>query len=189
MSDWKEREFFTIPNFISLLRIILAFVFLYCYKADIGHKNAVLALIICLSGISDFLDGRIARCFNMVSEWGKLLDPLADKISQLILLLCLINRYPKAAVILCIFIVKEAAVISLGYIAVRMQGENEGAKWYGKLSTAVFYIVMILLILISDINISTARYLLDLCGICITAAFVGYLIHFVRIYMKYRKKE
>ena len=177
------------PNKLTLARVLMVPVFVICFCIRFPAHYFVSLMIFVIASITDAIDGKLARERNQITDFGKFLDPLADKISQLILLLCLINRYPKAAVILCIFIVKEAAVISLGYIAVRMQGENEGAKWYGKLSTAVFYIVMILLILISDINISTARYLLDLCGICITAAFVGYLIHFVRIYMKYRKKE
>ena len=85
-----KKHIFTIPNILSAFRIILAFVFLIIfYQSGFSGKKNLLTCIILLSAITDFLDGKIARKFNMVSELGKILDPVADKVTQGILILCL----------------------------------------------------------------------------------------------------
>ena len=148
----KAKDIISIPNILSYFRIILIFVFLFVYRQEIEYKSVYLGLILACSGISDVLDGYIARKYNMVTELGKCLDPIADKLTQFILLFCLLSKYPIAKVTLGVFLIKEAVVIMIGYKVICLQGKNDGAKWYGKISTVIFYIVTIVLVLFSDIN-------------------------------------
>ena len=89
---FSKKNILTIPNLISLFRILLIplIILLYCGKK---HYTATI-MVITISGASDIIDGKIARKFNMVSDVGKVLDPVADKLTQAALVICLIARYP-----------------------------------------------------------------------------------------------
>ena len=88
-------KLFTIPNLLSLIRLLLIpwFVYTYVTKGD-GQGTAA---ILILSGITDILDGYIARRFDMVSNLGKALDPVADKATQIVMIGCLTVRFPHMA--------------------------------------------------------------------------------------------
>ena len=93
-----KKTIFTIPNILSSFRVILAFVFLTIfYQSDLDNKERYSIAIILISALTDFLDGKIARKFNMVSELGKILDPIVDKITQGVLIPCLMKKYPAFA--------------------------------------------------------------------------------------------
>lgn len=180
----KAKDFISIPNILSYCRIILSLVFVFLYRQGVEHKSLYLGMILICSGISDALDGYIARKYNMVTELGKCLDPIADKLTQFILLICLLSTYPMAKVILGIFVVKEIVVTSVGYKVICVQGKNDGAKWYGKLSTVIFYVVTVILVLFTDINVTFANVLLGISGVAILGAFVGYMSQYAVILLK-----
>lgn len=89
-----KKDILTIPNALSMFRIILAVLipFIY-YKPDFEQKIPCLLTIVVISGLTDFLDGKIARRFHMISELGKILDPIADKVTQAVLLICLLSKF------------------------------------------------------------------------------------------------
>lgn len=180
----KAKDFISIPNILSYCRIILSLVFVFLYRQEVEHKSLYLGMILICSGISDALDGYIARKYNMVTELGKCLDPIADKLTQFILLICLLSKYPMAKVILGIFVVKEIVITSVGYKVICVQGKNDGAKWYGKLSTVIFYVVTVILVLFTDINATFANVLLGISGVAILGAFVGYMSQYAVILLK-----
>ncbi|MCM1217664.1 MAG: CDP-alcohol phosphatidyltransferase family protein [Lachnospiraceae bacterium] len=182
----RAKDFISIPNILSYFRIILIFVFLSVYRREIAYKSAYLGLILVCSGISDVLDGYIARKYNMVTELGKCLDPIADKLTQFMLLFCLLSKYALAKVTLCVFLIKEVFVMAIGYRVVCLQGRNDGAKWYGKTSTVVFYVVTIVLVLFSDINTTAANVLLGFSAAALLGAFAGYMIQYAAIIRKCR---
>lgn len=184
MFKFKAKEFISIPNILSYFRIVLVFVFLSVFQQEVKYKSVYLGIILIVSGISDALDGYIARKYNMVTELGKCLDPLADKLTQLVLLICLLAKYPMAKVTLTVFLVKEVVVTIIGYKAICMQGKNEGAKWYGKLSTIIFYVVTIVLVLFANLDIKVANVLLGISSIAIIGAFIGYMNQYVAILLK-----
>lgn len=107
-------------------------------------------MVITISGASDIIDGKIARKFNMVSDVGKVLDPVADKLTQAALVICLIARYTWMWALLALFAVKECLMLLWGYLTLKSTDTINGAKWYGKLSTVVLYAVMMILILFVD---------------------------------------
>lgn len=182
-----KEEILTIPNLLSVFRLVLAVLFLGIHQRYGGmseNRNVLLGILI-LSGITDFLDGKIARKFHMVSEVGKLIDPIADKVTQGVLLLCFFSEYELAKGVFLLFLVKECYMGVMGVKTVRKVKKNEGAKWYGKISTAVFYTVMAVLIFFPDLPDTVANSLILCCGAFMLLAFVMY----ARRYDILRKEE
>ena len=169
---FSKKNILTIPNLISLFRILLIplIILLYCGKK---HYTATI-MVITISGASDIIDGKIARKFNMVSDVGKVLDPVADKLTQAALVICLIARYPWMWALLALFAVKECLMPLWGYLTLKSTDTINGAKWYGKLSTVVLYAVMIILILFVDIPHAVATALMLLCGGTMLLSLVMY---------------
>ena len=170
---FRKEQIFTIPNLLSTVRLglIPLIVWLYCVREN--YPAATLAIVI--SGVTDVLDGMIARKWNMVSDVGKLLDPLADKLTQLGVLLCLLRRYPMMYVLAALFAVKELTMLAVGYLLIRKENEIGGARWYGKVNTAVFYGVSVFLILMPDMPRTVANLLIGVSAVAMLAAFGMYL--------------
>jgi cardiolipin synthase len=180
-----EKKIFTIPNILSTFRIVLAFVYLWIFTSqEIEGKQEILAGILIVSAITDFLDGKIARRFHMVSELGKILDPIADKLTQGILLVCLLLQYRTAKYVLALFLIKESYMGIMGVRTIRVTGKNEGAKWYGKVSTAVFYTVMIVLSLFPGIPVDIGEGMLMVCGVFMLLAFILYAHRYHSLYVQ-----
>ena len=137
-----KKEVFTIPNLLSLFRILLipVIVWLYCCRQQ--YTLALLVLI--LSGVTDIADGIIARKFNMISDFGKILDPIADKLTQMATLICLLTRFGYMWLPLCVMIVKEVLTGIMGLRAIRKSGVVKGADWHGKVTTVLLYTTMAL---------------------------------------------
>ena len=129
-SIWKNC--ITIPNMLSVFRLILIpfFVYAYCVEQNFWKTAALLAL----SGISDTADGYIARRFNMVSDLGKIIDPVADKLTQAAMLLCLLTRYPLMLLPLLLLTFKEVSTGIMSLIVIRKTGLVMSADWHGKVS-------------------------------------------------------
>ncbi len=147
LSNWK-----TIPNYISFVRILLIPVFAVLFYND----QLIWALVVVvLSGLTDFVDGKIARKFNQVSELGKLLDPLADKLTQITLAILLFIEFNECndvtmktfSWIFLIFLVKEAIFVVGAVIMLSLGMIPSAAEIYGKVATFVFYGVMVVLFL------------------------------------------
>lgn len=177
----KAKDFISIPNILSYFRIILCLLFVLIYQRDVEYKSLYLGTILICSGLSDMLDGYIARKYNMITELGKCLDPIADKLTQLILFICLLSKYKIAKVILIIFLIKEISVTIVGFKVICELGKNDGAKWYGKLSTVIFYVVTVVLVIFTEINSIFANILLGISGIAIIGAFIGYMRQYIVI--------
>lgn len=169
---FSKNAILTIPNLISLFRILLIplIIWLYCGKKQYAATIAVVAI----SGVSDIIDGKIARKFNMVSDVGKVLDPIADKLTQVTLVICLTARYPWMWALLALFAVKECLMLLWGYLTLKSTNTINSAKWYGKLSTVVLYAVMMILILFVNIPEAGATALMLLCGGVMLLSLVMY---------------
>jgi cardiolipin synthase len=172
-----------------MFRILLAMVYLHIYLTlDVEGKPLILAGILLLSAVTDCLDGQIARRFHMVSELGKILDPIADKLTQGILLICLLYQYKAAKYVLLLFVLKEIYMGIVGLKTITVTGKNDGAMWFGKINTTVFYIVMFLLAMFPGISKPIAEGLLILCGISILLAW-GLYAHYYKEEIKNCKKN
>ena len=189
MKRLEKKDIFTIPNLLSTFRIILAIIIpIVYYQPELQNKTAWMVGLVIVSGVTDCLDGKIARKFNMISEVGKILDPIADKLTQLVLLICLFSRNPWIKVILILFIIKELTQGIMGLMVLLRAKENEGAKWYGKLNTVVFYVVVVLLIFMPNMPTGVVDIHLLFCGGCMLLALFMYVMSFGSILKQYKKK-
>lgn len=138
----KENKFLTVPNVLSLFRIALipVIVWLYAISGNMVWSGVVLIV----SGLTDIADGWIARHYNMVSEVGKALDPIADKLTQGAVLLCMIFRFPLLVFPFILLLVKEAFVGFTGLLLIQKSGAVYGAEWHGKAATCLIYAVLLL---------------------------------------------
>ena len=136
-----REEAFSIPNLLSYFRLLLIPVFIVLYV----HEEFTAALItLAVSGLSDILDGRIARKYNMVTDLGKVLDPVADKLTQCAMMLCVAMRYPAMWWLLGLHVVKEIIMLVMGWYVLKKTDTVNSAIWVGKLCTGVIYAVMML---------------------------------------------
>ena len=109
IKDWK-KDVFTIPNMLSLFRLSLIPVYVSIYLNARTDRDYLLAgSILAVSCLTDLVDGYIARKFNQISNLGKLLDPFADKLTQLTLVICLSIRYPVLKSVLFMFLLNLTA--------------------------------------------------------------------------------
>lgn len=135
-----KEEFFTIPNLLSFFRILLipVIVYLYCFA-----KNDLAALILVVfSSLTDIVDGFIARKYNMITDFGKFIDPVADKATQIVVLICLAAKYPWMWIPGVVLFVKEIGSLILRVVVFKETELVEGARWHGKVSTTLVVTVM-----------------------------------------------
>ena len=147
---FTRKEVFTIPNMLSLVRIALMPLFIYQYFCDYKDHFYHAGITLLFSGFTDVLDGFIARHFNMVSDLGKMIDPLADKLTQGVLVVCLSINHPVLLPLLCLFFAKEFTMLLGTVRLLKMDLRPSEAKWWGKLATVVMY-MLLSVTLLSDI--------------------------------------
>lgn len=150
-----------IPNALSLVRLLLIPVIAWLYCAQ-DKPLAALGVLI-LSAVTDIADGVIARKFNQVSDLGKALDPVADKLTQMVTLLCLCARFPVLWIILGLLVVKEVITGAMSLYAVKKSGKVLSADWHGKVTTVLLYATMGLHMLWPGIPGTLSRILVALC--------------------------
>lgn len=145
-----KGKFVTIPNLLSVFRILLipVIVWLYCVEKKYGFT----VLVLFISGASDVIDGFIARRFHMVSDIGKALDPIADKLTQGVTLICLLMDFPRLAILLVGLLVKEFLLGLMELYSIRKTGVVHGANWHGKLTTCMLYATLFVHIWWHDIS-------------------------------------
>lgn len=168
----KKEDILTIPNLLSFFRILLIPVIAVLYSYYESHIAAV--IVIAFSGLTDILDGKIARKFNMISDFGKFIDPVADKLTQLAMILCLLSKYAGMLGLVILMVLKESFLFAFSYITFKKTGVVNSAKWYGKATTALLYGVMVLLFLLPNISASIANALIFLCGAMIFVSMILY---------------
>lgn len=166
-----------IPNLLSAFRIVLIPFFVW---QMLSGNTLAAGLILLASGLTDTLDGNLARHFGWVSDLGKVLDPVADKLTQTAVSLCLMIRFPELWFFFAVLIVKDLIMLALGGYLTKGGVKLEGARWFGKVSTVVFYTVMILIVLFPDIPDGLTVALLVLAVGCALAAGLLYLPEYRR---------
>ena len=178
IKDWKS-EVFTVPNYLSLFRLLLIPVYTLLYlNAGNVRESFLAAAILGVSCLTDMADGQIARHFNMVSNVGKVLDPLADKLTQLSLIICLSVRYPILRGVFILFVMKELFQVSSVYIMFRRGKILSGALLAGKICTTVLFISFIILILLPDLPLKAITAIAILDAAFLAYSFISYFLAF-----------
>lgn len=129
-----------LPNLLTMIRFFLVIVFVYLFAAS----QTIAALVIFfIAGITDILDGYIARKYNMVTNWGKLLDPLADKFMVVSVLICLYSKHWIPLWVILVLIAKETSMI-LGSIFLYKRNVVVSSNIFGKAATVAFYAAIVM---------------------------------------------
>lgn len=163
MKNFQKKDLFTIPNFISYFRIILIPVFCCVYLNASSRRDYLLATgIVLLSSFTDLFDGMIARKFNMVTELGKVLDPVADKLTHGALAICLAIRYPLMWALLGLMAIKEGYMGIMGLHFLKKGKKLDGAMWFGKVCTATLFIGLLVLLLFYEMPILLVNILIGI---------------------------
>ena len=173
-----KKDIFTIPNLLSLLRLALVPVYATLYLKT--EHPLLAAMIFAFSCLTDLLDGYIARRFHMISNLGKILDPLADKITQLAVILCLSTRYPLVSALIPLFLTKEIIQSLLAYLYLRNGKILSGALWAGKICTAVLFTSLVILMMKPAMDLGFVKYLVIMNGLFLSLSLASYLnVYFV----------
>ncbi len=179
-TNWR-KEIQTIPNLLSIFRILLLPIYLYFV---LRQSFYVAGTIIVVSGLSDYLDGVIARRYNQVTDLGKVLDPFADKLTQLFLILSMAWYRPWLWLLFGLFLIKEGFMFVAGLIGLSKNIKLSGAKWYGKVATAVIYVGMILLLLFPELPTLWARVIFAVITYGLLQSFILYAVEYRKMFQR-----
>ena len=174
-TDSSQSRILTIPNLLSLFRLCLIPVFMWLYCVEKNYLWTGIVLII--SGLTDTVDGIIARKFNMISDLGKVLDPIADKVTQAAMLFCLLTRFPLMIAPLALMVVKEFFMGVTGLMVIQKTGKVFGADWHGKVNTWLLYAMMILHVFWYNIPDIVSKVLIGICVVMMLISLVLYGRH------------
>lgn len=186
--DWMKKieakEVWNIPNMLCYLRILLIPIFVTIYlNAQTKEAYYLAAGIIFISGVTDFLDGYIARKYNKVTELGKFIDPLADKLTQMGISIMLVFKFELAIILVSVFFVKEFVMSLVCFILFEKKKKRlDSALWYGKVATAGFYVTTFFLISNPTLGKGVANVLIMTATGLLLFAFVKYVLIFHKMY-------
>ena len=142
--------------------------------------------LLLLSGITDIADGFIARHFNMSSDLGKALDPVADKLTQFAMFGCLMTRFKQMIILFVLIFFKELISSIFGLLVIKKTGQVKGADWHGKVTTVLLYVVIILHVIWYNIPAATSYILVALCACMMLISFILYSIRHINALKKRR---
>lgn len=176
IKDWK-KDLFTIPNMLSLFRLLLIPVYIVIYvHAQSNVDYYIAGGILAVSCLTDMIDGHIARHFNMISNIGKILDPLADKLTQFALIVCLTYKYNILLPLVILFFVKEVFQLVAGLFTLSKGKMLTGALITGKISTAVLFVSLIVLVMFPSIPPSCVNVIVFVDAALLLIAFLHYVV-------------
>ena len=182
-----QNKILTIPNMLSFFRLCLIPVIMWLYCVEDNYLWAGIVLIV--SGITDTVDGFVARHFHMTSDLGKVLDPVADKLTQAGMLFCLLTPFPLMILPPGIMVLKEFFMGVTGLMVIQKTGKVFGADWHGKVTTWLLYAMMILHVFWYNIPAGLSRVLIAACVVMMLISLVLYGRHNLKALREDRKPE
>lgn len=181
-----KSDLWTVPNLLTYLRFVLVVPFVILF---LNQKYLLSAICIGLSGISDCLDGFFARKLNQVTQLGKLLDPIADKVTLISVMLCMAFYAPNVIPILVVLIAKDVAMLIGGISLLKRKITPPAAEWFGKLATIVFYFAVCIIVFMKA-AINYENLLLDDIMLSVTAVVMLYALYrYAKIYRELIKED
>ena len=181
-----KSDLWTVPNLLTYLRFVLVVPFVILFLSE---KYLLSAICIGLSGISDCLDGFFARKLNQVTQLGKLLDPIADKVTLISVMLCMAFYAPNVIPILVVLIAKDVAMLIGGISLLKRKITPPAAEWFGKLATIVFYFAVCIIVFMKA-AINYENLLLDDILLSVTAVVMLYALYrYAKIYRELIKED
>lgn len=176
------KEVFTIPNLLSYLRLILIPVFCWVYlTAETSLQYNVAIAIVLISSLTDLFDGWIARTFNQVTELGKVLDPVADKLTHAALALCLAVKHPLMWALIALMAVKEGYMGIMGIKFLKKGKMLDGAMWFGKVCTATLFVGLMVLFVWHEMPVAAVNTLIVFMMAVMLATLLMYVPQFKKM--------
>lgn len=175
-----------IPNILSVIRIALVFVFVSLFFYEYPNNIVWALLAFLLAGATDVVDGYLARRFSWISDLGKVLDPLADKLMQCTVLICLSLKNLIPWWLCAFYILKELLIAFGGLFVFKKKDVIVVSNKYGKTAVCVFYAAVFFIIIFEE-KLRAMPYLVDIISIVMlaTAALAFYM--YCSQYMKSNK--
>lgn len=181
-----KNDLLTVPNFLSVIRIILIWPFVV---SVVRNEYVWSGIILAVSGLSDLFDGITARKFNQVTRLGKMLDPAADKLTLMAVMICVGMKFPKIYPFMILLISKEVIMLMASVFLLGRKKTPTSAKWFGKAATVVFYIsVLVIIGLKAMFGIDNET--VDITLMVITAGFMLYAMwRYFKIFVSMIKSD
>ena len=174
---WKE--IFTIPNIICYVRIALIPVFCWIYiTAQTPADYLWATAVVLFSSFTDLFDGMIARKFNQVTQLGKILDPVADKLTHAAMAICVATRYPLMWALIALMAVKEGYMAIMGLRFLKKGKMMDGAMWFGKVCTATLFVGLVLLFFWFNMPVGVANGIILIMMCVMVFTFVKYVMYY-----------
>lgn len=169
-----------IPNILSVIRLLCIPFFVVLFFRNF---RAYAAGVFCFASATDVLDGYLARRMGWITNVGKILDPVADKLMQFTVLLCLTLSSEGAAfaialTVLVLFTLKETAMLVGAIIVMRTKHSVVASVWYGKLATFIIFIITITMILYPD-NFALSAVL---CALLVCTFLFALIMYYIKIF-------
>ena len=170
-----------IPNILSLIRLLLVGVFIAVFFGlDSDHKNKIALLVFVIAGITDVIDGFLARRFGWITTAGKILDPLADKLMQCTVLICLALTRMLGYWYILPYILKELALLFCGLLVIKKRSVVVVSNIFGKFAAFFFYVVIGLVMLLTKQNpVRIAPWVNIICAISLFFTLLAFAVYFI----------
>lgn len=177
-----EDRIITVPNVLSFIRILLVFAFVAAFFSKSEYNYIIAAVIFVISGATDVADGFIARRFNMISYFGKIIDPFADKLTQVTVSLCIAIKHRELIVLFAVYLIKELLMGIGGVIILKSGKKIASSKWFGKAATCVMFAVITIVVVFQSQLSSTALTALSSAAIfAVVFSLIMYIPEFINI--------
>ncbi|MCX7843520.1 MAG: CDP-diacylglycerol--glycerol-3-phosphate 3-phosphatidyltransferase [Clostridia bacterium] len=164
-----------LPNILTAIRFIIIPFFGYCLFT---RQYYLAVFLFTMGGITDIMDGYIARKYNLVTSFGKLADPVADKLMQLTAFIILTLQGLIPIVFLIVVMAKETFMVLGSITLYKKQNHVVSANWYGKLATVIFYIAIVATILLQKLNVANSKLYIDvITGVAVLFALFAFLMY------------
>ena len=181
-----QNRILTVPNILSFFR--LGLIPVICLVYFLLDNGVLTGIIVGVSALTDVVDGFIARRCNMISDFGKALDPIADKLTQGIVLLCVASRFPHLLILAGLLLVKEVITGAVNLHVVKKTGVVHGAEWHGKLTTVMIFVVMVVHLMWSGVTPTVSYILCSVCAVVMLMSFVLYGVQNQRYLKSFNKQ-
>lgn len=188
MDSWsfKPRDLVTVPNLITFFRFVLVPPFVYSF---INEQFLLAGIMIGLSGLSDCFDGFFARKLNQVTSLGKILDPIADKVTLVAVAVCMVIYIPSILPIMLVLVGKEFLMLLGGFIMLLRKMTPPPANIFGKIATLVFYFVISLIIFIKIVTGEEYMPVVIIGLILVAAAMLLALVQYAVMFVKINREK
>jgi len=168
-----------IPNILSVIRLLMIPMFVYSYFEYNTPSNCyIAAAIYALAWFTDALDGYLARRNNWITDAGKILDPLADKLMQITAALCFTIDNIMYLVLLIPIVLKELAILVGGILVIKRNKKVVQARWYGKVATVILFLCAFLRIIVR--NNTTLDIII--CTVMVTMLVFSLLMYYLKVF-------